>query len=99
MKTLNIEVKPAIFVDVYNLLEFLAEKYGITDDRISPDEGNNDTDYVVDITKEDPLFEAEEAEEIVRTASCPVWNFCSLLEDAARKGFIERGCYVLRLSW
>lgn len=91
--------KTVISVDARDLGQYLGKKYNTKKPFCLYEEASNDTTHDVDISKEETYFDQEEADEIIQKGGCEYYMMGILLEDAARKGLLKRGNYLVNVSW
>ncbi len=86
----------------YELEELIKRNYSLIDFRIT--ELANDTDYTY-VVKKDRLigavewFMIESLQQSLKQGYVEEWKLYIILDDMARKGWIEAGKYLMEVSW
>lgn len=94
----NVQRKVVLDVSSFDLEDFIRELYGLSNFYATL-ESPNDTTHEIDVTEPDKLFDLDEANKILEQQGCEYYMLHTLMEHMARSGHIERGCYLVQVSW
>jgi hypothetical protein len=85
-------------VDIFNLNDFIAEKYNLSNFEGNL-EASNDTSHEMTIDGELDQFHGDDIEKILKNGNVEIWGLSTVLNDMCNKGWILPGNYIVRVSW
>lgn len=92
------QTETIIKVDYNDFDTFIKEKYGLSSFYGTLESGN-DTDHRYDCSKVDDFFDKDDFQEILDNNSCNHWELGTVIEGMIRDGHLQRGVYLVRVSW
>ncbi len=93
---LKVEERKAFFVDYHDLDKFINHHYPILQSKfefVADEEMNNDSEKEINVTGEAKWGEKE----IQRGEG--MYMTSALLNDACRRGLLEKGTYIISVCW
>jgi hypothetical protein len=90
-------VKEVIFsIDSQDLEDITKQVYGFGIEML---ESPNDTTHQYNIDSFLTMDEKKDVEKAIKNKSMEYWNYSVILKDLYEKGLIEKGKYLVRMSW
>ena len=90
--------KTVIEVRAFDLEEFVSSIYGGDLDIVAIEEMGNDSNFSVEVPKQYNILSKEWSDQI-RKGDYPPFSTAQILECLYEDGYIEKGEYLINISW